>query len=155
MSAFGTEGQSQDAQAKLRTRDGDVLSRQTVDKNKVIFQEGQDSTDVFIVESGRIGVFKTSENKTVPLAVLEKGTMFGEMAAFTNDKRSATTIALEPSVIVRVPKSLVLQKINACDPFIKALIDILVKNLNRVNERYVQKDKMLHELKSHATDKPT
>ena len=144
--------------AQLRTDSGgDVLSRLTIEKDKIVFQEGQDSTDVFIIESGRIGVYKTIDQKVVPLAVLEKGAMFGEMAAFTNDKRSATTRALEPSVIVRIPKSLVMKKIAATDPFVKALIDILINNLNKTNERYVAKnqthDKLLQELKSHAAEK--
>ena len=139
---------------RLRTGGSDVLSRMTVEKDKVIFQEGQDSTDVFIIESGRIGVYKTIDGKVVPLAVLEKGAMFGEMAAFTNDQRSATTKTLEPCVLARIPKSLVMKKIAATDPFVKALIDILINNLNKTNERYVAKnqthDKLLQELKSHA-----
>lgn len=157
MSDIETGSQSEEP-GKVRTRDGDILSRLTIERDKIIFREGQDSTDVFIIESGRIGIFKTIEGKAVPLAVLEKGAMFGEMAAFTNDKRSATAMTLEGSVIVRIPKSLVMKKIAACDPFIKALIDILINNLNRVNERYVAKnqthDKLLQELKIFAQRKP-
>ena len=160
MSEFGTGEQNQEAaKAQLRTGSKDVLSRVTIDKDKIVFQEGQDSTDLFMIESGRIGVYKTVDHKSVPLAVLEKGAMFGEMAAFTNEKRSATAKALELSVIVRIPKTLVMQKISACDPFIRALIDILINNLSRTNERYVAKnqtyDRLMQELKSGAADKPT
>jgi CRP-like cAMP-binding protein len=136
----------------FRSKSGEVLVRDIFEKDKVIFHEGQDTTDAFVVESGRIGVFKMADGKQVRLAVLEKGAMFGEMAAITGEKRGATTIALEQSVVVRISKAMVQQKMAACDPFIKALIQILMNNLNRVNERYAVQnkiaDKLLHDLKA-------
>jgi CRP/FNR family cyclic AMP-dependent transcriptional regulator len=150
------EPKEEPQKAQLRTGSKEVLSRLVVDKGKIIFQEGQDSTDLFMIESGRIGVYKTIDHKQVALAVIEKGTIFGEMAAFTSEKRSATTIALEPAVLVRIPKTIVMQKISSCDPFVKALIDILINNLSRANERYVAKnqtyDKLIADLKSHAVE---
>jgi len=136
----------------IRTKTGELLTRDVFEKDKIIFREGQDSTDAFVVESGKIGVFKTADGKPVRLAVLEKGAMFGEMAAVTGEKRSATMIALEQSVVVRISRAMVQQKIAVCDPFIKALIHILINNLSRVNERYATQnkmaDKLLHELKA-------
>ena len=48
--------------------------------------------------------------------------MFGEMAAITGEPRGATMMALEPTVVVRISKAMMRQKIQACDPFVKALI---------------------------------
>src|SRR5690242_7248466 len=106
----------------FRSKSGEILVRDIYEKDKVIFREGQEGTDTFVVESGRIGVFKTADKKQVRLAVLEKGAMFGEMAAITGEKRAATTMALEQSVVVRISASMVRQKIAACDPFVKALV---------------------------------
>jgi len=138
----------------IRTSRGDVLSRNIIGKEKVIFHEGHDGTDVFIVESGRVGVFKNINGKQVQLAALEKGAVFGEMAAITGGRRSATTLAIEPSIIVRIPKSMIQSKLNSCDPFIRAIMQILIHNLNGVNELYVVEktvvDKLIRELKSSA-----
>lgn len=147
------DGSNREAEiTAIRSKPGELLARDVIEKDKVIFREGQDSTDAFVVESGRVGVFKMAEGKQVRLAVLEKGAMFGEMAAITGEKRSATTMALEQSVIVRISRTMVQQKIAACDPFIKALIHILINNLSRVNERYAVQnkvaDKLLHDLKA-------
>jgi CRP-like cAMP-binding protein len=153
MTGFGS-GPDQASDVEIRSKPGEFLTRDIYEKDKVIFREGQDSTDAFVIESGRIGVFKTAEGKPVRLAVLEKGAMFGEMAAVTGDKRTATTIALEQSVLVRISRSMVQQKIRACDPFIKALIHILINNLGRVNERYAVQnkvaEKLLNDLKASA-----
>ena len=48
--------------------------------------------------------------------------------------------------MVRISKAMMRQKIQACDPFVKALLDILITNLSRVNERYVAKNAMLDKL---------
>lgn len=123
--------------ANVRAKRGEVLARVSYETEKIIFREGQDSTNAFVLESGRVGVFKTVDGKTMRLAVLEPGAMFGEMAAITGEPRAATTMALEPCVVVRIPKSTMQSKMAACDPFIRALLNILIDNLRRANERYV------------------
>src|SRR6185503_17232979 len=124
MTVFGTAADlpADSDDPTIRGKRGELLARVHFEKDKIIFREGHDGTDTFIVESGKIGVFKTVDGKNLRLAVLEKGSMFGEMAAITGERRSATTIALESAVVVRIPKSTIQQKISHCDPFIKALI---------------------------------
>jgi CRP-like cAMP-binding protein len=143
----------------IRTSDPRVLSRASHPKDSIIFEEGQDSSDIFVIESGRCLVYKKINNLVVSLAVLEKGAIFGEMAAFTNNKRSATVKTLEPSVILRVPKANVAKKLSATDPFICALIDILIANLASLNERFVTHslayDELLRKLEMYATETPT
>jgi len=158
MSTFGTASMHEpEPSTNIRAKPGELLKRVPFEKDKVIFREGHDGTDAFILESGRIGVFKMTGGKSVRLAVLEKGAMFGEMAAITGEKRSATTIALEPCVVVRISKSTIQQKLTACDPFIRALINILIGNLSRVSERYATTntvaEKLLNELKATQLEK--
>jgi CRP/FNR family transcriptional regulator, cyclic AMP receptor protein len=144
--------QEEEETTALRAKRGEILARIPIEKDKVIFREGQDGTDAYVVESGKIGVFKTVDQKPVRLAVLEKGAMFGEMAAITGEKRTATTIAMEPSIVVRISRTTMKQKIDGCDPFIRALLAILINNLSRVNERYATTakaaEKMLSDLKA-------
>lgn len=161
MTSFGTaadhEQPDEKKSANIRGKRGEILSRVPYEKDKVVFHEGQDGTDAFVLESGKIGVFKTIEGKKVRLAVLEPGAMFGEMAAITGERRAATTIALEHSTVVKIPKSTMQNKMNACDPFIKALLNILINNLRRVNERYVTTtnaaEKLLGDLKAAHVEK--
>ena len=160
MSTFGTASLHEpEPSTNIRAKPGELLKRIPYEKDKVIFREGHDGTDAFVLESGRVGVFKTTAGKAVRLAVLEKGAMFGEMAAITGEKRSATMIALEPCVVVRISKVTIQQKIAACDPFVKALINILINNLSRVTERYattnIVAEKLLSDLKAAQADKET
>ncbi len=156
MTSFGT-GTPEEKETNIRSKYGEVLMRVPYEKDKVIFREGHDGTDAYVLESGRIGVYKTTDGKAVRLAVLEKGAMFGEMAAITGERRTATTIAMEPCVVVRISKSTIQQKIGACDPFVRALINILINNLSRVNERYATTnhvaEKLLNDLKAAQIEK--
>lgn len=161
MSDFGTAADHEIPQeqksANVRGKRGEILARVTYEKEKIIFREGQDGTDAFVLESGRIGVFKTVDGKNVRLAVLEPGAMFGEMAAITGERRAATTMAVEPCVVVKIPKSTMQNKMAACDPFIRALLNILINNLRRVNERYVTTttaaEQLLGDLKMATAEK--
>jgi len=158
MSTFGTASMHEpESSTNIRAKPGELLKRVPYEKDKVIFREGHDGTDAFILESGRVGVFKMNGGKSVRLAVLEKGAMFGEMAAVTGERRSATTIALEPCVVVCISKVTIQQKLAACDPFIRALINILIGNLSRVSERYATTntvaEKLLNELKATQLEK--
>ena len=72
MSSFGGGTKPEQENATLRSKRGDILMRDVYEKDKVVFREGQEGTDAFVVESGRIGVFKTIEGKVVRLAVFEQ-----------------------------------------------------------------------------------
>ena len=94
MSDHNTPGNQQD-EATIRAKRGELLIRLAYDKDKIIFREGDTSNDAYVVQSGKVGVFKNAEGKMLRLAVMEKGAMFGEMAAITGEPRGATMIALE------------------------------------------------------------
>lgn len=139
MNSSGNETQNRDQPPEgtiVHSERGEPLTRVVYEKDQIIFPEGENSTDAFVVESGRVGVFKSTEGKSVRLGVLEKGAIFGEMAAVTGATRSATALALESSVVVRISRTIVQNKLAGCDPFITALIHILINNLGRINERY-------------------
>ncbi len=64
------------------------------EKGKVIVVEGQRGGDAFVVEVGRVEVYRAGPPE-LPLAVLGPGQIFGEMALITEQSRSASVRALE------------------------------------------------------------
>jgi CRP/FNR family transcriptional regulator, cyclic AMP receptor protein len=68
------------------------------------------------------------------------------MAAITNAPRSATAVALEVTTVVRISNTTIQHKIATCDPFVKALLNILIANLNRTTESYALKTKVAEQL---------
>lgn len=64
-----------------------------VDAGKVIFREGEEGDQMYIIQEGSVRISKNIDGKEYPLAVLGKGDFFGEMALVTRIKRTATATA--------------------------------------------------------------
>jgi putative ABC transport system ATP-binding protein len=67
----------------------------------VLFEQGSRGNRIYVVESGRIGIFRLlAGGGEEQLAVVEPPNHFGEMGPLFSLPRSATARALEPSVVV-------------------------------------------------------
>lgn len=64
-----------------------------INPNEIVFLQGDDGHNFFIVASGKLQVIVDGE----PKSIITKGNGFGEMALMHNSKRSATIKTLERS----------------------------------------------------------
>ena len=79
-------------------------SRRDLRRGDVLFAEGDDSEQLFLVESGRIAMSQRSaDGRESVIALMERGDLFGEMPLFDGLGRSTEARALEPSVVTVVP----------------------------------------------------
>ncbi|HEV2076107.1 MAG TPA: cyclic nucleotide-binding domain-containing protein, partial [Thermoleophilaceae bacterium] len=63
---------------------------------EVVFREGDAGTACHVIQSGSFKATKAhGDGRTIALAELRPGTMFGELALFSGERRSATIEALE------------------------------------------------------------
>jgi CRP-like cAMP-binding protein len=70
---------------------------------QVVFREGDSSDTCYIVRSGRArAVREHSDGRTITLATFGPGDIFGELAMFEDERRSATVEAVEPTAVVAV-----------------------------------------------------
>ena len=61
--------------------------------NTMIFSEGEDGSELFIIQSGSVKITKIVNDNEVLLATLSPGDIFGEMALLNNEPRSASALA--------------------------------------------------------------
>ena len=65
-------------------------------KEEVIFRQGETSKYAYIIQSGKVGIYKENEyGKRSLVRILRKSDLFGEMGLIDKYPRSATAIALE------------------------------------------------------------
>jgi CRP/FNR family transcriptional regulator len=70
---------------------------------EVVFREGDSSDTCYIVRSGRArAVREHAGGRTLTLATFGPGDIFGELAMFEDERRSATVQALEPTSVVAI-----------------------------------------------------
>ncbi|HWP46477.1 MAG TPA: cyclic nucleotide-binding domain-containing protein [Candidatus Limnocylindrales bacterium] len=84
------------------------LTLETFPQGAIIFKEGTPGDSLYIVKSGRVGIYTTlmeddevsvikkaaKDQKELYLSTLEKGDFFGESALLTREPRSATATAI-------------------------------------------------------------
>ena len=93
-------GLDDDALAKVVEAGRDLEMR----RGDVLFREGDDPDELFVVVSGRIAIANRSiDGRESMVALMEEGDLFGEMGLFDGRGRSAEARALESSVVTAVP----------------------------------------------------
>src|SRR5204862_5735984 len=68
----------------------------------IIFSEGDIGTEMFIIQSGIVELFKSIGGETRVLATLEKGDFFGEMSVLDDVPRNASARAKTAVEAVRI-----------------------------------------------------
>lgn len=123
--------------------DDNAIEVVTYPKGTTLFRQGEAGDAAFIVNSGSVGIYREVEGKRVPLATLRKGELFGEMAVIDGSPRMATAFTLEDSTLTMISVDLMTEKMKKTDPFIKALITMLLGNLRSVHDSYTPKARSL------------
>ena len=109
-------------------------------QGQTIFREGQEGSYACIINSGKVAVVKSLAGRTVTLAVLEKGEVFGEMALVATEKRTASVLALEYTEVVVLDRERLLASLKASTPLAQSLIIGLIRRLAHTSS-LVQKQK--------------
>ena len=68
----------------------------------VLFEEGQPCTGMYIIQKGRVRLYKKAGQKKVTIDVLGVGDFFGEMACLLGQPRSINAVVEEESQILVV-----------------------------------------------------
>lgn len=114
-------------------------SRHEFPRNAQIVREMDQDSNIYIVESGSVGVAQFSgAGKEVSFHQLEQGENFGEVSAIDGLPRSASVIALTDCVVTKMPfevfKALIYSSIETCVAMMRQLTSIIRRLSGRVFE---------------------
>jgi CRP/FNR family transcriptional regulator len=103
---------------------------------QVVFREGDSSDTCYIVHSGRArAVREHSDGRTITLATFGPGDIFGELAMFEDERRSATVEAVEPTIAVAVLGPDMRRLMTEHPGIATRLVIALGRRLREMNER--------------------
>ncbi len=113
-----------------------VAVPRSYDGQQVIFREGDDSDTCYIVRAGHARAIRQhSDGRTITLARFGPGDIFGELAMFDDERRSATVEALDDLSTVAIPGSAMRGLLERHPAIAVKLVIALGRRLRAANER--------------------
>jgi len=100
-----------------------------------IFKRGEAADQVFLVQSGLVGIKATAKGRLV--ATLPPGSILGEMAFIDGKPRSATVVAIEPTTCLAVSADQFQARLKKMDPFARGLLEVLIQRLRATTDQVV------------------
>ena len=92
---------------------------------EALFTAGEEADAGFVVQEGSFSVVSgLADDQGEPL-VVGRGALIGELALLAETKRPATATALEPSTVLRIPRTLFLKMLDGFPDAARKLRDIL------------------------------
>jgi CRP-like cAMP-binding protein len=105
------------------------------DRNQVLFEEGAEAEELFVVSSGRIAIGRRSiDGRESLVALMETGDVFGEMPLFDDGARSASARALERSVLLRIPYAVVRAALDESPSLLWSVVNLLAQRLRATDD---------------------
>ncbi|HYA27084.1 MAG TPA: cyclic nucleotide-binding domain-containing protein [Thermodesulfovibrionales bacterium] len=117
----------------------------TYSDGEVIFKEGDVGDLMYVIQSGRVRITRKTEAGEVTIATLSEGEVFGEMALFDRQSRSATVIASGNARVLSIDKKKLFSTISR-DP------TLVFRMLESMSQRIRKLDIELAKLKKDNTD---
>jgi putative peptide zinc metalloprotease protein len=76
------------------------ITTRTLHAGEVVFRQGEEGTECYLVQDGKIELTRSEDGTEGHVALLGRGTLFGETAALTSQPRSASAAAQDPATLL-------------------------------------------------------
>ena len=94
-------------------------------KSESVIRQGAPAGPMYVLVTGRAQVWIESGGVRTPVSILEPGACIGENSVLTGDSRSATILALEDLLAVRIDKSTIAPFLNHHPELLERLSELL------------------------------
>jgi CRP/FNR family transcriptional regulator, cyclic AMP receptor protein len=102
---------------------------------EIIFQEGDLSRDLFVIQQGKVEIWKKTEESPIKLATFSRGDFFGDMALLHGGARFASAKASGPTSLLVLQPGGFLLKMRRDPTFGFEMLQALSYRIKISNER--------------------
>lgn len=106
--------------------------------NEILFKQGDDPDNMYIVKSGQVAIFITDGSTTRVVAVAGIGELIGEVALFDKKARSAGAKALCDTSLVVLPYDALQKQLDTLPDWVKVTMKTLSDKLRDTNTRILE-----------------
>jgi PAS domain S-box-containing protein len=103
----------------------------TFESDQIIFLEGDDSQDLYILVSGKLDILKGNKKLA---DITEPGNLFGEMSFLLGSKRTATAKTREKVKALRIPKEEISEFLEKFPEVTEDVTRLLARRLDETNQ---------------------
>lgn len=115
-----------------------VAVPRTWERGEIIYREGDEGNTCSQIREGAVILTRDHQDRTISLAELRAGSMFGELAMFRHEVRSATAEAVEATTAVALLAPDVERLVRTNPDIALKLLAALSERVQRTNERLLQ-----------------
>src|SRR5262245_49614168 len=125
---------------------GDPFKEFTVKhkKGETIYVEGDLGSEMYVIQSGAVRIFRSVGGVKQELAIMEKGDFFGEIAVLEGLPRTASAEAVDDCEVIEINSA-------TFDKMIRANIEIAVRMLRKLSNRLQEANSRLESLTQIGT----
>jgi hypothetical protein len=118
-------------------------------QTKVVFKEGAVGDSAYIVKSGRVCISKLVDGQKIVVTELGPGTIFGELALLTRERRrSATVEAVEKTELIEISNEQFDQLVEKSPTVIISILHALGKRVVELTAAIVRREILLRRLQN-------
>lgn len=96
---------------------------------ELIFAEGDSGHEAYVVEYGRVEVYKTVKDVVVSLGIIVQGGIFGEMALIDDQPRMASARAADETACVVIAKERLAEQLEKAPKGVRVIVGALLGNI--------------------------
>ena len=102
--------------------------------NEYIFHDGDPGQTMFIIIEGKVEISKVLGDHKTTLAILEKGSIFGEMAIIDREPRSAAAMTLTNATLLEISREMFDDRLSKVPAWMQSFFAIMVDRLRRATK---------------------
>ena len=122
-----------------RTALATIGRRRDFPAGQILFTEGDDGHEVFVLLGGQVKVVTTAPSgRDVILDVMDQDSLLGELSAIDGNPRSATAIALTPVTVLYISTEDFLAFLEQNGPAATTLLRLVAARLRRSSQRQLE-----------------
>lgn len=103
--------------------------------NEYLMREGEESTEMYYLQSGNLGVYKRKGDAEIQIGTISAGELVGEMSFLDKNPRSASVRAMTNSVLVVIPLEKLESTMADVPIWLAALLRTLTDRLRKANSK--------------------
>jgi CRP/FNR family transcriptional regulator len=111
-------------------------------ESEVIFEEGSFGSEMYVIHSGKVKLFRRSDGVDIEVGMLRAGDFFGEMAIVDNAPRSTNACAAEDGAcLIGLDQNKFLFLVSHQPAFVLKIMHVLCERIRSLSDAVYQNSK--------------